>query len=74
MEKNNKNRNKNSKPHIYKAREKVLVRDKKENKYEKPYKGPYQITKVQKNGTVTLLWGALKECINIIWIKPYHKQ
>ena len=36
----------NRKPHNYRVREKVLVCDKKVNKYEEPYKGPYPITKV----------------------------
>ena len=35
-------------------------------KYEEPYKGSYPITKVLKNGTVTISRGAVQESINII--------
>ena len=45
--------------------------NKKLNKYEDPYKGPYPIIKVWKNGTVTMRQGAVKEHINIRCTKPY---
>ena len=40
------------------------------NKYEGIYKGPYEITNVYTNGTLTIRWGTMQEGINIIWIKP----
>ena len=46
---NNKNENKNRKVHSYKVREKLLVHDKKENKYEDLYKFPSPRTKLWKN-------------------------
>ena len=64
--------NKNRKPHIYRVCEKVLVCNKKSNKYEYPYKVSYPITNVRKNGTVTICRGAVKERIHIRWIKPYN--
>ena len=44
IDKKNKLKNNNRKPHIYRIWDKVLVRDKKGNKYEDPYVGPYPIT------------------------------
>ena len=73
IDKSNQIENKNRKPHIYIIRDKLLVRNKKENKYEEPYVGHYPITQVWTNGNVTTRRGAVQERINIIWIKPYHK-
>ena len=72
MDKNNQLENKNSKLHTYIIRDKVLVRNKKANKYEEPYVGPYPITQVWTNGNVTILWGTVQERINIRCIKAYH--
>ena len=72
-EKNNQNKNKNCKPHIDKVCKKVLVCEKKANKYEEPYKIHFPITKVCTHGTVTIRQGAVQEHIKIIWIKTYHK-
>ena len=63
--------NKNSKQHTYIVREKVLVSDKKANKYQYPYKGPCPITKVWGNGNVTIRQGSVQERVNIKRIKPY---
>ena len=56
--------NKNSKAedakrveHLYKEGGKVLLRRGTENKYETPYKGPFDILKVNDNGTVRLKVG-----------------
>ena len=38
IDKNNQNKNTNRKPHNYRLRGKVLVRNKKAKKYEEPYK------------------------------------
>ena len=72
-DKNSQIENKNCKPHIYRLREKVLVRNKKANKCKEPYVVPYSITQVWDNGNVTMRWGALQERINIRWIKPYDE-
>ena len=73
IDKNNQNENKNCKPHIYEIHGKVLVRNKNTNKDEEPHKRPYQITNVWINRNVTIHRGAVQYCMNIIWIKPYHK-
>ena len=46
IDKNNQLENKNCKPHTFRIRDKVLVRNKKANNYEEPYIGPYPITQV----------------------------
>ena len=73
IEKNNQLENKNRKPSTYIIQDKVLVRNKKGNKYEDPYVGAYPITQVWKNLNVTIRWGAVQERINIKWIKIYHQ-
>ena len=73
IENNNQLENKNRKPHTYRIQEKVLFHNKKANKHEAPYVGPYTITQVWTNGNVTIRWGAVVERINIRWIKPYHE-
>ena len=70
---NNQLDNKNCKPHIYRIRDKVLVRYKKSNNYEEPYVGPYPISQGWTNGNFTILWGSLQYCINIIWVKTYNQ-
>src|SRR5688572_7600294 len=52
IEKNNKAENAKQTAHLYKEGDPVLVRRGTENKYESPYRGPYNITKVKDNGTV----------------------
>ena len=43
------------------------------NKYDESLKFPYPITKVCKNGTVTMHRWAVQERMSIIWIKYYHE-
>ena len=40
---------------IYSVGDKVLIKQGTENKYEAPYKGPYDILKVNDNGTVRIM-------------------
>ena len=51
---------------------KVIVINKKGNKYEEPYKVVYLITKVCRNVSVTICWVTIKELINSRWIKTYQ--
>ena len=53
--------------------DKLLVRNKKGNKYEEPYVGPYLITQLWTDKNFTILQGAVQELIKIRWIKTYHK-
>jgi len=62
-------------PHQYKIKDKVLYLSHTKAKYaENPYKGPYEITKVNTNGTVQLHMGAIYETVNIRLLKPYHEK
>jgi len=62
-------------PHEYQIKDKVLYSIQTKAKYaENPYKGPYETTKVNKNGTVQLRMGAIYETVNIRLIKPYNEQ
>ena len=73
IDKNNQLENKNRKLHTYIILDKVLVRNKKANKYEDPYVGPYPITQVYANVNITIRRGAVQERMNIIWNNPYHE-
>ena len=42
-----------------------------ENKYESPYKSPYNIIHVNDNGTVCLKVGAVEDSYNIQRLTPY---
>ena len=74
MKKYNQLENKDCKPHTYRIQDKLLVRNKKSNKYEQPYVGPYPITQIWKNVIVALRHGDVEDRINIRWIKPYHES
>ena len=73
INKNNQLENKNCKPHTHIIRKEVLVRNKKENKYEELYVGPYLITQVWTNGNFTIRRGTIQERINNRWFKSYHE-
>jgi len=61
-------------PHQYKVGDKVLYLIHVKSKFsENPYKGSFEITKVNDNGTVQLHMGAIYETVNIRLIKPYFK-
>ena len=65
IHKNNQPENKNRKPHTYTIQDKVLVCNKKVNKYEYPYVGPYPITQVWTNGNFAIRRCFIQKCINI---------
>ena len=73
IDKNNQIYNKISKLCTYIIRDKDLVRNKKANKYEDMYVGPYPITQVWINVNFNIRRGIVQELIIIIWIKPYHE-
>ena len=55
-------------------KDKVLYRNKTDSKYgEDPWKGPYDIVKVNDNGTVRLQIGKFTDTINIRNMKPFHE-
>ena len=73
IEKNNKAENAKHIEHLYKEGDQALVKRGTENKYESPYRGPYNIIKVNKNGTVCLKVGVVEDNYNISRLTPYTK-
>jgi hypothetical protein len=71
IEKNNKAENAKRVAHLYKEGDPVLLKRGTENKYESPYKGPFNILKVNDNGTVRLRVGAVEDNYNIRRLTPY---
>ena len=76
IQQNNERENAKRIPHEYKAKDKVLCVSKptKSKFGTNPWEGPYDIVKVNDNGTVRLRKGAVIETINIRQIKPYHQS
>ena len=76
IKKNNERENSKRIPHEYKAQDKVLCVGKPTlSKFgSSPWEGPYEIVKVNNNGTVHLKKGVVIETINIRQIKPYHNS
>ena len=69
--KNTKAENAKCIPHTYTIGDRVLLRRGTENKYETPYQGPYNILKVNDNGTVRLKVKNVEDTYNIRQITPY---
>ena len=64
INKNNKRENAGRVIHEYKVGEKVLLKRGNENKYESPYQGPFEILKVNDNGTVHLTVNSVTDSYN----------
>jgi hypothetical protein len=73
IKQNNQKENKKRLKHTYAIGDKVLMKSPNARKYERPYDGPYKLTKVNSNGTVRLLQGAVESTINIRQIIPYNE-
>ena len=71
IDKNNKLENAKRVEHTNKKGDLVLLRRGTENKYETPYKGPFDILQVNDNGTVRLKVGAVEDTYNIRRLTPY---
>ena len=69
---NNEQENAKCIPHTYKIGDLVLLK-KDSRKYECSRQGPYKITKIYTNGTVTIKKGAVYERINIRRLQPYYE-
>jgi transposase InsO family protein len=74
IDKNNKKENAKRKEHTYKVGDQVLLRRGTENKYEKPYLGPFNILKVNDNGTVRLIVKSTEDTYNIRRLVPYVSE
>ena len=58
--------------HSYKIHDKVLLEHHDAQKYESPYLGPFEVTDVFTNGTVTIKNRAVYEHVNIRRLIPFH--
>ena len=79
MIRNNIRENSKRLEHAYKVGDKVLIvkvreQREKEPKLRKPIEGPYEITRVYRNGTVEILCGNYYEKINIRRLQPYKEN
>ena len=72
IKKNNEQENAKRTPYMYKVGEQVLYKNEMVQKFgQNPYSGPYQIRKINTNGTVRIKIGSILETMNIRLIKPY---
>ena len=68
---NNKGENMRRNNHQYKVGDKILVKRKKNSKYELEFMGPFPITLINDNGTVRFQKWIIKNATNIRRIKPF---
>ena len=74
IKENNRRENAKRISHTYQINDKVLLMREEMSKYNRdPWDGPYEITQVHDNGTVTLRIGAMTDTYNIRKIKPYRE-
>ena len=74
IKENNNRENKNRIPHEYKVGDQVTVKqDPNQNFGEDAYKGPYEVLKVNDNGTLTIRMGARIDWYNIPNVLPYYE-
>ena len=72
---NNQRENARRIKHTYSIGDRVLMeRTNSTRKLERPYDGPYEITKVFTNGTVAIQKGIVNERVNIRRIFPYRQK
>ena len=74
IDENNKKENSRRIPHSYQVGDKVLYRADPSAKFgSDAYEGPYDVVKVNDNGTVRMRKGAVTDTVNIRNIHPYHE-
>ena len=72
IHKNNLQENSKRVHHVYKVDDEVLYKKIQTSKYgSTQYDGPFKVTKVNDNGTVSIRRGAVIETVNIRLLKPY---
>ena len=75
-ERNNARENSRRRPHTYHIGSKILLvndGDKKRKIGDPTFLGPYEITRINKNGTVKINRGRYSETINIRRVKPFYE-
>ena len=72
IDKNNDKENKSRREHTYHIGDLVLMKNDSNTKYGKdPYSGPYEIVRVNDDGTLRIQKGAMLDTVNIRNIHPY---
>ncbi len=75
INKSNAKENKKRLAHEYKVGDKVLLeKGGKQPKMAAPREGPYEITKVSANGTVSIQKGVVTQRVNIRRLTPYFER
>jgi hypothetical protein len=74
INKNNKRENAGRIEHEYKIGDKILLKRGTENKLESPYQGPFEVLKVNDNGTVRLTINSVTDTYNIRRLVPYRSE
>jgi hypothetical protein len=73
INKNNEKENKNRIDHTYEVGDQVLIKNAQNTKFgNDPYLGPYQVIRVNDNGTLRITRGATADVINIRNVHPYQ--
>ncbi len=70
---NNKRENSTRRDHEYRVNDRILLKARKHSKHELEYEGPYEITKINDNGTVCFQKGIVNDVVNIRRIKPFYE-
>ena len=66
--------NKKRRQHEYHKGDKILIKNEMKSKYaDDPYSGPYEIVRVNRNGTLRYRKGAVTDVINIRNCTPYYE-
>lgn len=73
IDKNNARENAKRVDHDYAVGDRVLIYSPNPNKMEQPREGPYPVTQVHTNGTVTIQKGPVTQRYNIRQIVPFHE-
>ena len=68
---NNKKENQSQLPHKYRVGDLVLFKNRTAQKLEMPYKGPYWVMTVFRNGMVQIQVGPVEDQVNIKNIQPF---
>lgn len=74
IHKNNSRENKHRAKHVYAIGQKILIlTNRNKSKFDPEYEGPYEVTKVNNNGTVKYTNGTITDVINIRNIHPFKE-
>lgn len=73
INRNNARENSKRRPYQYQIGDRVLMRNADAYKWETQRKGPYQVLRINDNGTLQIQRGAIVDVVNIRQLRPYHE-